>query len=57
MSQLKPDERVVITLMELEEYSVNEISEMTGWSKANVKVRAHRARATLKRVLEKSYDY
>ena len=57
LAQLKPDERVVITLMELEEYSVKEISAMTGWSAANVKVRAHRARAALKKVLEKSYEY
>ena len=54
MALLKPDERVVITLLELEEYTVNEIAEMTGWSTANVKVRAHRARQALKRVVEKS---
>ncbi len=54
MAMLKPDERVVITLLELEEYTVNEIAEMTGWSTSNVKVRAHRARQALKRVVEKS---
>lgn len=52
LAKLKPDERLVITLLELEEYSVREIAEMTGWSEANVKVRAHRARQSLKRILE-----
>lgn len=53
MALLKPDERLVITLLELEQYSVNEIADMTGWSSANVKVRAYRARQSLKRILEK----
>ena len=52
MSFLKPDERTVITLMELEEMTLKETSELTGWSEANIKVRAHRARQALKRVLE-----
>ena len=51
--QLKADERLVITLLELEERSVREIAAMTGWSEANVKVRAFRARQKLKRLLEK----
>jgi RNA polymerase sigma-70 factor, ECF subfamily len=54
LARLKPDERLVITLMELEEYSVKEISASTGWSEANVKVRAHRAREVLKRILEEN---
>jgi len=52
LARLKPDERLVITLLELEEYSVREIAVMTGWSEANVKVRAHRARQALKKILE-----
>lgn len=52
MAQLKPDERVVITLMELEEMTVKETADLTGWSESNVKVRAHRARQALKRILE-----
>lgn len=56
MAQLQPAERLVITLMELEEYSVNEIAGTTGWSPANVKVRAHRARLALKRILEKNHE-
>jgi len=52
LARLKPDERLVITLQELEEYSVREIAASTGWSEANVKVRAHRAREVLKRIVE-----
>lgn len=54
LSRLKEEERIVITLLELEGYSVREISTLTGWSESNVKVRAHRARKVLKQVLEES---
>jgi RNA polymerase sigma-70 factor (ECF subfamily) len=57
MGQLQPAEQLVITLLELEEYTVNEIAEKTGWSTANVKVRAHRARQALKRILEKNHEH
>jgi RNA polymerase sigma-70 factor (ECF subfamily) len=53
MSGLRPEERLVITLLELEEKSVKETAELTGWSEANVKVRAFRARQALKKILEK----
>ncbi len=52
LSRLTADERLVITLLELEEFTVREISAATGWSEANVKVRAHRARKALKRIVE-----
>jgi RNA polymerase sigma-70 factor (ECF subfamily) len=52
LARLKPDERLVITLLELEQLSVREIASATGWSEANVKVRGYRARQALKRVLE-----
>jgi RNA polymerase sigma-70 factor (ECF subfamily) len=55
LSRLTPDERLVITLLELEGFSVREIAAVTDWSEANVKVRAHRARQALKRVVE-DYD-
>jgi RNA polymerase sigma-70 factor, ECF subfamily len=54
--QLKPAERLVITLLELEEKSIKEIAGLTGWSQANVKVRAFRARQKLKQLLEKQYE-
>lgn len=54
MGFLSSDDRLVITLMELEEMTLREAAEMTGWSEANVKVRAYRARQALKKVLEKN---
>ena len=53
MAQLSPKERLVITLLELEERSLQEISDLTGWSVANVKVRAFRARGALRKLMEK----
>jgi len=44
LARLKPAERLVITLLHLEEHSVKEVSQMTGWSISLVKVRAFRAR-------------
>ena len=45
---LKPAERLVIDLLYLQQKSVAEIREITGWSAALVKVRAFRARQKLK---------
>ena len=53
MAQLSPKERLVITLLELEERSLQEIADFTGWSVANVKVRAFRARVVLRKLMEK----
>jgi RNA polymerase sigma-70 factor, ECF subfamily len=52
MARLGADEKLVITLLELEGRSVKEISAMSGWSESNVKVRAFRARNKLKGILE-----
>ncbi len=49
MSRLKPADRLVITLFELEDRSVREVAALTGWSETLVKVRAFRARKALKR--------
>jgi len=56
LAKLGPEERLVITLMELEERSVRETAALTGWSEANVKVRAYRARQALKKVLETGHE-
>jgi len=50
---LSPADRVVITMQEIEGRSVKEISAVTGTSGVAVRVRAMRARAKLKRALEK----
>ena len=41
----------IITLLEIEERSVKEIADLTGWSVPLVKVRAFRARAEMKKIL------
>jgi len=51
MEKLSPEDHLVIVLQELEGKSINEISEITGWNKTNVKVRAHRARERLRGIL------
>jgi RNA polymerase sigma-70 factor (ECF subfamily) len=56
LPRLRPAERLVITLLELEERTVREVAELTGWSEVNVKVRAFRARRALKRILEEDDD-
>lgn len=53
MGRLAPADRLVLTLLHLEELSVAEVAGRTGWSQISVKVRAHRARKRLKVLLEK----
>jgi RNA polymerase sigma-70 factor (ECF subfamily) len=50
LNRLSPENRMVLTLVYLEGYSVREAAELLGWSVVNVKVRAHRARQTLRRL-------
>lgn len=51
LAQLPPPARLVITLLEIEERSVKEISKLTGWSVPLVKVRAFRARAEMRKIV------
>lgn len=53
LAQLSPPARLIITLLELEDRSIKEISEITGWSVPLVKVRAFRARAEMKKLLSR----
>lgn len=53
MAQLSPANRLIITLLELEDRSVKEIAQLTGWSVPLVKVRAFRARAEMKKILQR----
>ena len=52
LNQLSPENRMVLTLVHLEGHSVREAAELLGWSTVNVKVRAHRARQQLRKILE-----
>src|ERR1700722_17178297 len=51
IAQLSPEDRLVITLLYLEEKSVEEIHALTGWSRSAIKVRAFRARVKMKKML------
>jgi RNA polymerase sigma-70 factor (ECF subfamily) len=53
MAHLSPAARLVITLLEIEDRSLKEIAALTGWSVAVVKIRAFRARAEMRRCLQK----
>jgi RNA polymerase sigma-70 factor (ECF subfamily) len=48
LGTLSPDDRMVMTLKETEELSVAEIAEIMGWSEAKVKIRAFRARQSMR---------
>jgi len=48
LAQLKPKDRLVINLMNLEGRTLEEVRQITGWSQAVIKVRAFRARARLR---------
>jgi RNA polymerase sigma-70 factor (ECF subfamily) len=50
---LKPAERLVIDLLYLQQRSVEEIRQLTGWSTSLIKVRAFRARRKMKDQLDK----
>jgi len=51
LDKLSPEARLVIQLLEIEERSVKDIAQLTGWSVPLVKVRAFRARAELRKIL------
>lgn len=53
LEKLSPPARLVITLLEIEERSVKEIADLTGWSVPLVKVRAFRARAEMRKWLSR----
>jgi RNA polymerase sigma-70 factor, ECF subfamily len=53
LDSLNAEERLVITLLDLEQRSVAEISQLTGWNRPVIKVRAFRARRKLKKYLTK----
>ncbi len=50
---LKPTEQIVIRLLDIEEHSVQETCDLTGWGASKVKVTAMRARRKLAASLQK----
>lgn len=55
LAQLSPENRMVLTLVYLDGHSVSEAARLLGWTVVNVKVRAHRARRALRKILEESH--
>jgi len=53
LDKLSPEDRVILLLLHAEEYSVAEISGLIGWSEAKVKIRAFRARHSMRKLLKK----
>jgi RNA polymerase sigma-70 factor (ECF subfamily) len=54
LEKLPPRDRLVLTLVYLEELPLAKVAEQTGWSLVMVKVQAHRARKKLRALFEKS---
>jgi RNA polymerase sigma-70 factor (ECF subfamily) len=53
LSRLSPEDRLVLVMLDVEGLSTAEIAGVLNWSVSKVKVRAHRARAHLRRVLKR----
>jgi RNA polymerase sigma factor (sigma-70 family) len=51
-SHLGPEDRLVLTLLDMEQRSVAEIASLTGWGESRIKVRAFRARRKLRKIAE-----
>lgn len=51
LARLSSEDRLVLTLLDAEELTVAEIAVVMGWKISKVKVRAHRARHSLRKVL------
>ena len=52
LDSLRPDDRMVIVLRESEGLSVSEVATIMGWSEAKVKIRAFRARQSMRKQAE-----
>lgn len=52
IAQLKPDDQLVVRLLDLEQKSIAEISGITGWNQSLIKVRAFRARRKLQKLFQ-----
>lgn len=53
LAELPAQDRLVLTLLDLEQRSTAEIAALTGWSRALVKVRAFRARMRLREAVRR----
>ena len=53
LSSLRPNERAIIQWLHLEQKSIQEISDLTGWSASKIKVAAFRARQKLMKLVQR----
>jgi RNA polymerase sigma-70 factor (ECF subfamily) len=53
LGSLSPEDRLVLILIDGEDNSIKEVSEMTGWSVSKVKISAFRARRRMREAVEK----
>lgn len=53
LDKLSPEDRTILILLHAEEYSVAEIAKLIGWSEAKVKIRAFRARHSMRKLLQR----
>ena len=56
LGTLLPKDRLILTMLDLEERSVEEVRERTGWSASLIKVRAFRARMKLRKQFAKMME-
>ncbi len=56
LKRLSPKESLSLRLFYLQENSIEEIAEITGWTRTNIKVILHRARNNMRIMLNKYYN-
>lgn len=55
LKKISPKESLVLRLFYLDQNSIEEISEITGWTNSDLKVTLHRARISLRQILTQIY--
>lgn len=53
LSQMSPDDRTVLLMVDGDEMSVKDVAEITGWSESKVKTQAFRARRRMREAVMK----
>jgi RNA polymerase sigma-70 factor (ECF subfamily) len=52
LGELKPDDQMVIRMLDLEQKTIAQIADLTGWNQSLIKVRAFRARRKLQKLFQ-----
>jgi len=53
LAHVSPEDRAILQMLYAEEMTIDDISDVTGWSNARIKGRAHRARHALRKIMKK----